>query len=94
MIARDIADAAPLAPLNGCLYHAGTFGPSDYDNTFGPEVRFAKHPEPGQANLPPSDGMQFFGKVDIAADTGVMTVRLMDSADVELWSVDLDPQTV
>jgi len=74
--------------------HAGTFGPSDYDNTFGPEVRFAKHPEPGQANLPPSDGMQFFGKVDIAADTGVMTVRLMDSADVELWSVDLDPQTV
>ncbi len=74
--------------------HAGTFGPSDYDNTFGPEVRFAKHPEPGQANLPPSDGMQFFGKVDIAADTGVMTVRLMDSADVELWSIDLDPQTV
>ncbi|MCA0136133.1 alkaline phosphatase D family protein [Pseudosulfitobacter pseudonitzschiae] len=72
--------------------HAGTFGPSDYDNTFGPEVRFAKHPEPGQANLPPSDGMQFFGKVDIAADTGVMTVRLMDSADVELWSVELEPK--
>ncbi|WP_188078369.1 alkaline phosphatase D family protein [Aquicoccus porphyridii] len=73
--------------------HAGTFGPSDYDNTFGPEVRFAKHPEAGQANLPPSDGLQFFGKVDIAADTGVMTVRLMDSADVELWSVDLEPRT-
>lgn len=73
--------------------HAGTFGPSNYDNTFGPEVRFAKHPEAGQANLPPSDGLQFFGKVDIAADTGVMTVRLMDSADVELWSVDLEPRT-
>ena len=73
--------------------HAGTFGPSDYDNTFGPEVRFAKHPEEGQANLPPSDGMQFFGKVDIAADTGVMTVRLMDSADIELWSVELEPKT-
>lgn len=71
--------------------HAGTFGPSDYDNTFGPEVRFAKHPGEGQANLPPSDGMQFFGKVDIAAATGVMTVRLMDRADVELWSVALDP---
>ncbi len=71
--------------------HAGTFGPSEYDNTFGPEVRFAKHPEEGQANLPPSDGLQFFGKVDIAADTRVMTVRLMDVADVELWSVDIDP---
>ncbi|WP_023849541.1 alkaline phosphatase D family protein [Ponticoccus alexandrii] len=72
--------------------HAGTFGPSDYDNTFGPEVRYAKHPEEGQANLPPSDGLQFFGKVDIAADTGVMTVRLMDSADSELWSVELEPK--
>jgi alkaline phosphatase D len=38
--------------------------------------------------------LQFFGKVDIAADTGVMTVRLMDSADVELWSVELEPKTV
>ena len=72
--------------------HAGTFGPSDYDNTFGPEVRFAKHPGEGQANLPPSDGLQFFGKVDIAADTGEMTVRLMDSADVELWSVVLEAE--
>lgn len=73
--------------------HSGTFGPSEYDNTFGPEVRFAKHPEPGQANLPPSDGLQFFGKVVIAANTGVMTVRLMDSADAVLWSVDLEPRT-
>jgi alkaline phosphatase D len=72
--------------------HAGTFGPSEYDNTFGPEVRYAKHPEEGQANLPPSAGLQFFGKVDIAADTGVMTVSLMDSADTALWSVDLEPK--
>lgn len=74
--------------------HAGTFGPSSYDNTFGPEVRFAKHPGEGQANLPPSDGLQFFGKVDISAATEVMTVRLMDSADVELWSVELEPRAV
>ena len=74
--------------------HAGTFGPSDYDNTFGPEVRFAKHPEEGQRNLPPSDGLQFFGKVDIDASAQVMTVRLMDSADIELWSVDLEPASL
>lgn len=71
--------------------HAGTFGPSEYDNTFGPEVRFAKHPDEGQANLPPSDGMQFFGKVDISADTKVMTVSLMDREDVKLWSTELEP---
>ncbi len=72
--------------------HAGTFGPNEYDNTFGVEVKYAKHPTEDQGvNLPPSMGLQFFGKVDIAADTQVMTVRLMDSADVELWSVELEP---
>ena len=73
--------------------HAGTFGPNDYDNTFGPEVRFAKAPtEEMGVNLPPSDGYQFFGKVDIAADTGLMTVRLMDVADEVLWSTELAPE--
>ncbi|MGB3555080.1 MAG: alkaline phosphatase D family protein [Jannaschia sp.] len=73
--------------------HAGTFGPSDYDPTFGPEVRFAKHPTEEQGgNLPPSMGLQFFGLVDIAGDTGVMKVRLMDRDDVELWSTELVPE--
>ncbi|MGR3493746.1 alkaline phosphatase D family protein [Citreimonas sp.] len=72
--------------------HSGTFGPSDYDNTFGPEVRFAKHPEAGRANLPPSEGLQFFGLVDIDAATREMTVRLMDSGDTELWSTTLSPR--
>ena len=75
--------------------HAGTFGPNDYDNTFGVEVRYAKHPtEEMGVNLPPSDGYQFFGKVDIDAATQVMTVRLMDSADAELWKVELTPEVV
>ncbi|QDY68865.1 alkaline phosphatase D family protein [Qingshengfaniella alkalisoli] len=72
--------------------HAGTFGPSQYDNTFGPEVLYSKYPsdEQGQ-NMSPAEGYQFFGKVDIAADTGVMTVRLMDMADEELWSTQIEP---
>ncbi|MHC0052776.1 alkaline phosphatase D family protein [Actibacterium sp. D379-3] len=75
--------------------HAGTFGPNDYDNTFGVEVRYAKHPSEEQgANLPPSMGYQFFGKVDIAADTGVMTVSLLDSADTLLWSTEIEPELV
>ena len=75
--------------------HAGTFGPADYDDTFGPKVEFAKAPTPGQGqNLPPSAGLQFFGLGDIDGQTERMTVRLMDSADVELWSVELEPKTV
>lgn len=72
--------------------HSGTFGPNDYDNTFGPEVRFAKHPTADQGiNLPPSDGMQFFGKVDVEGATGVMTVRLIDRDDTVLFSQELAP---
>ena len=72
--------------------HSGTFGPGTLDMTFGPEVRFSKAPEPGRANLPPSEGLQFFGLVDIEGATGRMTVRLMDRADTELWSTTLDPE--
>ena len=73
--------------------HAGTFGPNGLDGTFGPEVRFAKAPVEGQGvNLPPSMGLQFFGLVDIDGDTEQLTVRLMDRADEELWTVTLDPK--
>lgn len=72
--------------------HAGTFGPSDLDATFGPEVKYVKAPTEEQGlNLPPSMGLQFFGLVDIDGSTQQMKVRLMDRADTELWSVTLDP---
>jgi len=73
--------------------HAGSFGPNTLDGTFGPEVKFVKAPPAGQVNLPPSAGLQFFGLVDIDGDTQQMTVRLMDRADQELWSVTLDPKS-
>jgi alkaline phosphatase D len=72
--------------------HAGTFGPNDLDMTFGPEVKYVKAPEPGQENLSPAAGLQFFGHVKIAGDGGVMTVTLRDAADAALWSVDLTPE--
>jgi alkaline phosphatase D len=71
--------------------HAGTFGPNDLDMTFGPEVKYVKAPEAGKINLSPVEGLQFFGHVKIAADTGVMTVTLRDTADQALWSTDLEP---
>jgi alkaline phosphatase D len=74
--------------------HAGTFGPNDLDNTFGPELKFIKAPGPGNQNLPPSAGMQFFGHVRIEGASGQMTVTLRDRADVALWSTTLDPRPV
>ena len=74
--------------------HAGTFGPGQLDNTFGPEAKFVKAPPPGQANLPPSAGLQFFGHVAIEGASGRMTVTLRDRADTALWSTTLDPKPV
>ena len=72
--------------------HAGTFGPNDMDDTFGPRVMFAKHPTREQGvNLPPSFGLQFFGLVDIDGETEQFRVSLRDVADNELYAVALDP---
>ena len=51
----------------------------------------APAPEQGQ-NLPPSEGLQFFGHVAIDGATAAMTVTLKDVADRALWSITLDPQ--
>ena len=72
--------------------HAGTFGPNELDNTFGPEVKFIKAPGLDKQNLPPSAGMQFFGHVKIDGVSGQMTLTLRDRADVALWSKTLDPK--
>ena len=71
--------------------HAGTFGPNDLDNTFGPQIRYMKAPskEQGQ-NLPPSYDMQFFGHVAIDGASEVMTVTLKDCNDTALWSTALE----
>jgi alkaline phosphatase D len=72
--------------------HAGTFGPNELDNTFGPQLKFIKAPTNDQGqNLPPSMGLQFFGHVRIDGQTEQMTVTLKDTADVDLWRVTLDP---
>jgi alkaline phosphatase D len=72
--------------------HAGTFGPNDLDMTFGPEAKFVKSADGAADGLSPVAGMQFFGHVKIAGDTGVMTVTLRDVADAALWSIDLTPE--
>ena len=73
--------------------HAGSFGPNELDNTFGPQLVFVKAPakEQGQ-NLSPAAGLQFFGHVAIDGGTGVMNVTLKDAADRALWSTRIEPK--
>ena len=72
--------------------HAGTFGPNTLDKTFGPQLVYVKAPskEQGQ-NLPPSEGLQFFGHIAIDGTTQQMTVMLKDVDDRSLWAKSLDP---
>jgi alkaline phosphatase D len=86
-------DFAPFWEFVSGPLHAGTFGPGELDNTFGPELKYVKAPakEQGQ-NLPPSMGLQFFGHVRIDGVTGQLTVTLKDVADADLYRVTLDPE--
>ncbi|MBD2301244.1 alkaline phosphatase [Nostoc sp. FACHB-190] len=74
-------------PLN-----AGTFGPNQLENTFGPQLVFQSLPAGTRANRPPSEGLQFFGAVKINASTKVMTVSLRNLAGEVVYSVDLPPE--
>jgi alkaline phosphatase D len=73
--------------------HAGTWGPGELDNTFGPRAMFQKgcSTEQGE-NLAPCFGLQFFGRVDIDGVSEVMTVTLKDVDNRDLWSVDIEPR--
>lgn len=83
------ADFDPFWEFVSGPLHAGTFGPNRLDPTFGPEVRFQRAAD--TPNQPPSDGLQFFGHVAVDGRSEVMTVRLVDVAGNELYSVDLAP---
>jgi alkaline phosphatase D len=74
-------------PLN-----AGSFGPNTMDATFGPQVVFSKAPPPGQVNLSPYAGLQFFGEVNIDGKSGELTVDLRDLGGASVFSKTLAPR--
>jgi alkaline phosphatase D len=90
--AARFQDFAPFWEFVSGPLNAGTFGPNQLDDTFGPKVVFQKAPLAGQANLPPSAGLQFFGQVDIDGDSEVMTVTLKDLAGSALFAQELRPE--
>lgn len=71
--------------------HAGAFGPNEMDPTFGPKVEYIHAPGKDNQNASPLEDFQHFGEVDIAGDTGAMTVRLITTQGTELWSKTLEP---
>jgi alkaline phosphatase D len=75
--------------------HAGTWGPGQLDNTFGPAALFQKGctTEQGE-NLAPCFGLQFFGHIAIDSVTEVMTVTLKDVGDHDLWSTRIEPKVM
>jgi alkaline phosphatase D len=73
--------------------HAGTFGPSELDKTFGPDAKFVGIPPGMKPNRPPSDGLQFFGLLRVDARTHALTAELRDLAGKTLYSVELPPRT-
>lgn len=71
-------------PLN-----AGSFGPNPLDATFGPQVVFEK--APAVANSSPLAGFQFFGEVEIEAQSGLLTVTLRDIDGEPVFTQELQP---
>ena len=69
--------------------YAGSFGPNPLDGTFGPEVVFQKAaPTP---NSSPRAGFQFFGEVEIDAQSGALSVSLRDIDGAVVYSQTLEP---
>jgi alkaline phosphatase D len=56
------------------------------DDTFGPSVAFQSAPPAGQSNLPPSAGLQFFGQIDIDAESQDLVMALKDIDGREIYS--------
>ena len=72
--------------------HAGTFGPSRADPTFGCTQVFNSVPAGLKPNRPPSEGLQFFGTLTIDPRTRRLTSALWNLANDKLWSVVLDAE--
>ncbi|MEW6160027.1 MAG: alkaline phosphatase D family protein [Verrucomicrobiota bacterium] len=70
--------------------HAGTFGPSQLDDTFGPAVRWNSRAK-GAPTTGPHSKEQFFGTVRIDGLTQVATVTHWNRDGEKLWSIELPP---
>jgi alkaline phosphatase D len=87
----QFSDFLPFWEFVSGPMHAGTFGPSATDDTFGIQVVYQKAPPAGKQNLAPPEGFQFFGEVEIDARTREMAVTLRDLSGAALHRQVLHP---
>ena len=85
-------DFRPFHEIVAGPLHAGTFGPAVLDLTFGPEVRFLGIPPGMKPNRPPSDGLQFFGLLDVEARSGVLRVEIRNRDGATLHRLEIEPE--
>jgi alkaline phosphatase D len=88
----QFTDFSPFWEFVAGPLNAGTFGPNELDNTFGPQVMFQSVPAGMKPNRPPTEGLQFFGTVRIDGGSEVMTVALHNLHGERLYAVDLEPR--
>jgi len=72
--------------------HAGSFGPNQLDDTFGPKEVFRGIPDGLLAGTSPAEGYQFFGEINIAHSNQAMTVNHFNRSGTLLWSNTLLPE--
>jgi alkaline phosphatase D len=87
----QFADFTPFWEFVSGPLNAGTFGPNELDNTFGPQVKFQSVPQDMKPNRPPTEGLQFFGTVRVDGASDVMTVALYNLAGDKIYAIDLEP---
>jgi alkaline phosphatase D len=90
-VRAEFKDFDPFWEFVSGPLHAGTFGPNDLDNTFGPAVRFCSVSKDMKPNRPPSAGFQFFGHIQIDGKSKIMTVTHYNVDGEKLWSKELEP---
>jgi alkaline phosphatase D len=88
----QFSDFEPFWEFVAGPMHAGTFGPSQMDNTFGPQVKFNSVPKGMKGNRPPSEGLQFYGLVKIEAASRTLTVALHNLLGEKLYELGLEPK--
>jgi alkaline phosphatase D len=84
-------DFLPFHEIVAGPLHAGTFGPAALDATFGPEVRFLGIPPGMKPNRPPSEGLQFFGLLEVDGKTGALRVEVRNRDGATLHRLEIDP---
>jgi alkaline phosphatase D len=85
-------DFRPFYEIVAGPAHAGTFGPATLDLTFGPEVRFLGIPSGMKPNRPPSEGLQFFGLLEVEGRSGVLRVEIRNRDGATLHRMELEPE--